>query len=71
MFDIGSFNTTKEIYKNLKDMAPRLEEIMYHCEFKGHKVTPCTKWFKEVWTEEGLCYTFNMLNGSELYRKNM
>lgn len=70
MFKIGSVNTTKEIYTNLKRMAPKVSDIMYHCEFNGHKSADCSKWFKEVWTEEGLCYTFNMLNASELFRMN-
>lgn len=70
IYNIGSLNTTKEIYTNLKQMAPQVSDIMYHCEFNGHKTSDCSKYFKEVWTEEGLCYSFNMLNGSELYRKN-
>lgn len=63
-------NTTKDIYTNLRRMAPKLSDIMYHCEFNGHKTSKCANWFNEVWTEEGVCYTFNMLNASELYRQH-
>lgn len=65
---IGSGNTTKQIYTNLRHMAPKVSDVMYHCDFNGHKSADCTKWFKEIWTEEGLCYTFNFLNASDLYR---
>lgn len=65
---IGSTNTTNEIYTNLRQIGPEVLDIMYHCDFSGHKSVNCTDWFKEIWTEEGLCYTFNLLNGSDLYR---
>lgn len=70
LFKIGSLTTTKEIYTNLRRMAPQVSDLMYHCEFNGHKSSNCSKWFKEVWTEEGVCYTFNMLNASELYHQH-
>lgn len=70
MLKIGALTTTKEIYTNLRRMAPQVSDIIYHCEFNGHKPSDCSKWFKEVWTEEGVCYTFNMLNASELYRQS-
>ncbi len=70
LFTIGDVNTTNQIYTNLKYMSPKILDIMYHCEFNGHKSSDCSKWFKEVWTEEGLCFTFNMLNGSDLYKTN-
>ncbi|KAG4078974.1 hypothetical protein HA402_010926 [Bradysia odoriphaga] len=65
---IGSRNTSSDIYSNLRSIAPKVSDIMYHCDFNGHKTKDCSKFFKEIWTEEGLCYTFNFLNASDLYR---
>lgn len=70
LYKLGPSTTDKRIYSDLKRISPQVSEFMYHCDFNGHKTTYCSKWFKEIWTEEGLCYTFNMLNGSELYRQN-
>lgn len=45
-----------------------MAEVIYNCEWKG-KQTSCKRIFSELWTEEGLCFTFNLLNASELYTK--
>lgn len=40
------------------------------CQFQD-EMTQCHQFFHEVWTDEGLCFTFNLLNNedilSELY----
>lgn len=68
LIQIGSLTTNKSIYTNLRQMAPQVSDLFHRCEFNGRKTTNCSKWFQEIWTEEGVCYTFNMLNTSELYR---
>lgn len=51
-------------------MAPTFEEAMFYC--KLHKDTqPCTRLFSEIWTDDGLCFTFNMLNSKELYHDGL
>lgn len=48
-------------------MAPTFTDTMFHCKFRN-EFQPCDKLFKEVMTEEGLCFTFNVLNSQEMYQ---
>lgn len=51
-------------------IAPTFAETVYLCKLQD-EYTTCDELFQEVWTDEGLCFTFNLLNGdditSELY----
>lgn len=49
-------------------MATDFSDTMFHCKFRNALQT-CDQLFKEVITEEGICYTFNALNTDELYHK--
>lgn len=48
-------------------MAPTFNDTMFFCKFRNVE-QPCNKLFTEIMTEEGLCFTFNTLSSSELYR---
>lgn len=58
---------TSDIIDKLREMAPTFNETMFFCKFRN-ALQPCQELFKEVMTEEGLCFTFNVLNSQELYR---
>lgn len=44
-----------------------MDEVIHKCTWKG---VLCGALFQEIWTEQGLCFTFNIVNASELYRIN-
>lgn len=67
LMKFGDNVTNSNIYKNLKKVAPGLTETISNCEWFNQK-TGCHKLFHEVWTEEGLCFTFNYLNASDMYK---
>lgn len=48
--------------------APSFNDTMFICKFRN-TINYCQEYFEEIMTEEGLCFTFNVLNGSELYNK--
>ncbi|XP_037032179.1 pickpocket protein 28-like [Bradysia coprophila] len=52
----------------LRDVAPSSGDTIHGCEF-GKTENEC--FFEEVVTEDGLCFTFNALNGSELFTKDL
>lgn len=58
---------TTDIIGKLRAMAPTFNETMFFCKFRN-EFQPCHELFREVMTEEGLCFTFNVLNSQELYR---
>lgn len=53
----------------LNKMLPSFERYYYFCKWFGH-FSECDELFTKTYTEEGICFTFNGLNGSDLYREN-
>ncbi|KAK3911819.1 Pickpocket protein 28 [Frankliniella fusca] len=50
----------------LREVAPTLDEIVEECYWQ-HMPFNCSEYFKEVVSEEGVCFTFNGLSSLELY----
>jgi len=50
----------------LRTVSPKMGEFLLFCRFRG-KLEECSHFFKEILTDEGVCYTFNMLPDSELF----
>lgn len=46
--------------------VPTLQDVIFQCTWHGKKST-CTDYFHPIWTSEGLCFTFNLLNASDFY----
>ncbi|KAG4070463.1 hypothetical protein HA402_005695 [Bradysia odoriphaga] len=69
-FKIGGNVTDNSIIDLLKRMAPSFNDTMMLCKFRN-KMEYCDDYFEEVLTDEGLCFTFNMINSKELYREGI
>jgi acid-sensing ion channel, other len=54
--------------KNLREMAGPFEEMFMYCKYRNNAGAPCTEFFEEIITEEGLCYTFNAMRMTDIYR---
>lgn len=67
-FEFGQNITDNEITDLLRKMAPSFKETMFLCKFRN-KQEFCKDYFEEILTDEGLCFTFNMVNDEELYRE--
>lgn len=66
-FQIGGNLTDDRIMKMLKAIAPTFNETMMLCKLQN-RLKYCGDYFEETITDEGRCFTFNMLNAEELFR---
>lgn len=67
-FEVGGNITDNKVIDMLRKIAPTFNETMLLCKFRN-KVKFCDQYFEEIMTDEGLCFTFNMLNPGELFRE--
>ena len=58
----------KEFLKILRNISVGPDMILF-CKFKS-ELEPCDELFKEVVTDDGICYTFNMLEHSQMFKGN-
>ena len=68
--NLNSTTNPREYIKLLKEMAVPFDEMFFFCSWRS-RYTECSNIFTEVITEEGICYTFNMLNAQELLRSEV
>ncbi|XP_044256790.1 uncharacterized protein LOC123006401 [Tribolium madens] len=66
----GSNESTygEEFFDTISKIHPKFN--MRGCKNQG-KSYNCTNVFKPIFTEEGICFTFNMLDRSEIFRENV
>ncbi|CRK87601.1 CLUMA_CG001397, isoform A [Clunio marinus] len=67
---IDSGLKVNEIVPLLKSITMSLNETTLFCKWRN-TVLPCTDYFTEILTEEGFCYTFNVLDASELFKEDV
>lgn len=49
-------------------LAPKLSDIFHLCTFRG-VIMDCSAMFVETLTNEGICWTFNMLQNKQIFTK--
>lgn len=55
----------------LHAIAPPSSETILGCGRAGTWIRDCNKLFRIIYTDQGLCYTFNGIAPAELYRNNV
>lgn len=65
-FDIGTDYTNSTLFDAIQDVAPTFNDTMFFCKWRND-YPACRDLFSPVWTEEGICYTFNDLNSKDIY----
>ncbi|XP_026472958.1 pickpocket protein 28 isoform X2 [Ctenocephalides felis] len=67
LIQFGNKLANSSVVDKLLEVAPEFDEMMFHCKWKNSPGN-CTTLFSRIVTEEGVCYTFNMLDANELLR---
>ncbi|KAL3273909.1 hypothetical protein HHI36_015336 [Cryptolaemus montrouzieri] len=65
----GNKTTSYSSLEFLVQVAPSLRNIALSCTWASESDAPCSKLFVRTLTEEGICYTFNILDRDELFTK--
>lgn len=66
-FELGKNFTDYSIFDIIQDVAPTFNDTMFFCKWRNEN-NYCTKFFQPILTEEGVCYTFNVLNSRDIYK---
>ncbi|XP_031633801.1 pickpocket protein 28-like [Contarinia nasturtii] len=70
MGKVNETNADVQFFSYAKKAAPRLTDLLHRCTWHRQEVK-CSDIFHEVLTDEGICYSFNYLNASEIYNEQM
>lgn len=58
----------EQFYRLAKRYAPALTDVLQECKWRRDPIN-CSDIFNEVLTDDGICFSFNLLNSSELYHE--
>ncbi|XP_073985653.1 pickpocket 26 isoform X2 [Rhodnius prolixus] len=64
----GSLTTNESTIEFLFEVAPPFEDTVHICKWKGPATQNCSHLFTPIITDEGVCFSFNMLPTVELFR---
>ncbi|KAF7280748.1 pickpocket protein 28-like [Rhynchophorus ferrugineus] len=70
IYNKGNLTTGFDTIEFLMGIAPDFNEMLWSCKYTLLNES-CSNFFTPILTEEGLCFTFNMLDRSELLNNNV
>lgn len=57
-----------DIISTLDEIANPMDDLFYKCRFGARQFSDCENYFAKVVTDEGVCWVFNMLDQSDLFK---
>lgn len=65
---LKQYHLKRNIVHKLYEIIPgKSQDLLIQCRMS---IYPCMDWFKEIVTDEGICYTFNLIPEQEMFRKD-
>ncbi|XP_039756675.1 pickpocket protein 28-like [Pararge aegeria] len=61
------FSKANETVSNIRKVSPKLSNVIQLCKWNG-KLRSCSNMFTTIFTETGLCYTFNTIGPVDMFR---
>lgn len=68
---LNQSESRSDVLSTLDELTSPLVEMFDRCRYGSQKLSKCEKLFSKVITDEGICYTFNMLDASDLFEEKM
>ncbi|XP_068082934.1 pickpocket protein 28-like [Anabrus simplex] len=69
LFQSGNLTTDYTTIERLEDLAPVFVETVWVSQWHGQTIN-ASLLFRPIMTEEGICYSFNMLDGADFFPNN-
>ncbi|XP_018572880.1 pickpocket protein 28-like [Anoplophora glabripennis] len=70
LYNAGNLTTGLDTIDYLMSVAPQFDDVFHSCRWTLQNKS-CSSLFYPILTEEGLCFTFNMLDRSQLLRNKV
>ncbi|XP_049855583.1 pickpocket protein 28-like [Schistocerca gregaria] len=71
LLDFGENLTDRKTVEFLRKVAPDMDETIYFYAWRNHYSYDPSEIFRPQMTEDGLCFTFNMLDPEDIYSKEV
>jgi amiloride-sensitive sodium channel len=66
LYTSGNKTASVDTIRRLTEVAPPLDEVLFSCKWNSNNES-CDSLFTPILTEDGICFTFNTLDRSELF----
>lgn len=68
---LNQTHVESNVASTLEELANPMTDMFARCRYSSQKYSDCKKHFFKVITDEGVCYTFNLLDHSDMFNENI
>lgn len=60
----------EDVIATLEELANPMKKMFKRCRYGSHQLSDCEQYFSKVITDEGVCWVFNMMDQSDLFKND-